>query len=148
MTSRWIFAFLTLLLVAACGGSGRGNADSGRALTRDGSDSAARAAARAARLARPPSGPPSIEGTITDVRIAGEQLTVIRVEENPDDSAGSAKASVTVSNTTRVLGGRGSGGVERLRDELRRGRRVRVWFLGPIRESYPVQARASALELL
>lgn len=148
MNSRWISASLALLLMAACGGSKSDGADSARSVARPESDSAARAAVRAARLARPPSGPPSIEGTITDVRIAGEQLTVVRVEENPDDSAGSAKASVTVSNTTRVLGGRGTGGVERLRDELRRGRRVRVWFLGPIRESYPVQARASALELL
>lgn len=148
MISRRMSACLALLLVAACGGSARDGADSAGAAAAGGTDSAARAAARAARLARPPSGPPSIEGTITDVRIAGEQLTVIRVEENPEDSAGSAKASVTVSNTTRVYGARGSGGMERLRDELRRGRRVRVWFLGPVRESYPVQARASALELM
>lgn len=142
MVRRRFPASIALLFLAACAGSGVG--DDGAAARADSAAGKGGASGRAA----PPSGPPSIEGTITDMRIAGEHLTVIRVEENPSESAGSAKASVTVSNTTRVIGTTGGGGMSRLRDELRPGRRVRVWFVGPVAESYPVQARAAALELI
>lgn len=142
MVSRHVPASIALLVLAACAGSGAGD---GSAAAR--ADSVA-GKGGASRRTAPPPGPPSIEGTITDMRIAGEHLAVIRVEENPSDSAGSAKASVTVSNTTRVIGNAGGGDMSRLREELRAGRRVRVWFVGPVAESYPVQARAAALELI
>jgi hypothetical protein len=82
---------------------------------------------------------PSIRGTITQ---AGSDR--ILIEEEPLDSSGSAKASVRLTGSTRVL--RGSGEAARRRD-LRVGQHVSAWFDGPVMESYPVQARASAVRI-
>jgi hypothetical protein len=82
---------------------------------------------------------PSIRGTIT--RAGGDRILV---EEEPLDSSGSAKANVRLTASTRVL--RGSGEAARRRD-LRVGQQVSAWFDGPVMESYPVQARASAVRI-
>jgi hypothetical protein len=82
---------------------------------------------------------PSIRGTITQ---AGSDR--ILIEEEPLDSSGSAKASVRLTGSTRIL--RGSGEAARRRD-LRVGQQVSAWFEGPVMESYPVQARASAVRI-
>jgi hypothetical protein len=82
---------------------------------------------------------PSIRGTITWV--GSDQILI---EEEPLDSSGSAKASVRLTGSTRVL--RGSGEAVRRRD-LRVGQQVSAWFEGPVMESYPIQARASAVRI-
>jgi hypothetical protein len=82
---------------------------------------------------------PSIRGTITQAR-----ADRILIEEEPLDSSGSAKARVRLTGSTRVL--RGSGEAARRRD-LRVGQQVSAWFEGPVMESYPVQARASAVRI-
>ena len=64
------------------------------------------------------------------------------VEERPSETAGSAKAWVTVRRGTPVLRATGATRVENPWDALMPGTRVRVWFTGPVRESYPVQADA------
>ena len=51
---------------------------------------------------RAPAGPPSIEGRITAVNRAGERIGSIRVEANPSDSSGSAKAVVTITQNTEI----------------------------------------------
>jgi hypothetical protein len=82
---------------------------------------------------------PSIRGTIT--RLAAGRILV---EEEPLDSSGSAKASVRLTASTRVL--RASG--EALgRQDLRVGQQVSAWFDGPVMQSYPVQATASAVRI-
>lgn len=84
-----------------------------------------------------PAGDPHIVGVIT--WMDGD---TIRVEENPNESIGSPKASVRITpetSVTTVSGVRGSA------DELQVGTRVRVWFTGPVAESYPLQARAAAV---
>jgi hypothetical protein len=82
---------------------------------------------------------PDIVGIVTAVDSAR-----IRVEENPNDRSGSAKASVRVTSETRIL--RRSGGSASLAD-IKVGARVGVWFSGPVMESYPVQGSAGAVIL-
>ena len=87
----------------------------------------------------PPGGPPGIRGTIT-----ARRPDVLLVEENPADRAGTAKASVRLTPQTRI---RRQGGGAAPPDSLRVGRRVSVWFAGPVAESYPVQGTAAAVVL-
>lgn len=90
-----------------------------------------------------PRGPASIAGRVTAVQRSGERIGSIRVEERSADEAGSAKAMVRVTQSTVVLGP-----TETERTDfntLRVGQWVRVWFVGPVRESYPVQADAGSI---
>lgn len=89
-----------------------------------------------------PSSAPGIAGRITSVNRAGERIGSIRVEEQPTQASGSAKAVATVTQGTVVLRG-----VSDQRDfnDLRVGQWVRVWFDGPVMESYPVQAKAGTI---
>jgi hypothetical protein len=92
---------------------------------------------------RAPAGPPSIEGRVTAVDRAGERIGSIRVEANPSDSAGSDKAVVRITQGTTIV--RGDSGADF--NVLSRGQWVRVWFTGPVRESYPVQADAARVQI-
>lgn len=86
-----------------------------------------------------PADAPSIIGVVTSI---GPGRT-LRIEEKPSDESGSAKAVVRVpegvairdrdSNTPRTF------------EDLQQGATVSAWFTGPVAESYPVQATASAL---
>ena len=89
-----------------------------------------------------PSGPPSITGQITSIDQAGEQIGSIRVEAEPADSAGSPKAMARITPGTRVVTASGRGSEFRA---LEVGQWVRVWFSGPVMESYPVQATAATV---
>jgi len=88
-----------------------------------------------------PSSPPSIEGRITAVDRSGERIGSIRVEANPTDNAGSPKAVVRILQTTRLLRANVSGDF----NDLRMGDWVRVWFDGPVAQSYPVQAKGGTV---
>ena len=85
--------------------------------------------------------PPSIAGRITAVTSSGDGAGTIRVEERPEDASGSAKASVRILERTAITRGSERAGF----DALRVGQWVRVWFSGPVAESYPVQATGSAV---
>jgi beta-N-acetylhexosaminidase len=89
-----------------------------------------------------PSEPPSIAGRVTAVDLETGPTGVIRVEANPEDSAGSDKAVVRVTAATTV---RAPGPATLESAEIRVGQWVRVWFTGPVRESYPVQADAGTI---
>lgn len=80
---------------------------------------------------------PSIIGEITSVA-----LPVILVEENPAEKHGSDKASVGLTDRTTVLH---QGGNKVGIKELSVGQRVKVWFSGPVMESYPAQAKAGVI---
>lgn len=82
---------------------------------------------------------PSIRGTVTRTSPGR-----ILIEEEPLDSTGSAKASVRLTSSTRVL--RSSGEASRP-DDLQVGQKVSAWFDGPVMESYPVQATAKAVRI-
>lgn len=106
------FALLLLLPLAAC--SPRGQDDS--SFRSNGPELSAE--------------PPYIVGTITDLD-AGE----VRIEEVPDDSAGSAKVVARLTDATQIHGAA----------TLRVGQRVQAWLTGPVMESYPVQGTAARL---
>ena len=80
---------------------------------------------------------PSIIGQVTAIA-----LPTIVVEEKPTELHGSAKARVRITNGTQVLR-RGEGVVGAA--ELRVGQQVKVWFTGPVMESYPLQATAGVI---
>jgi hypothetical protein len=82
---------------------------------------------------------PSIVGQITAIA-----LPVITVEEQPAEPHGSAKAHVRITTETQWLrrGEVGSGIAE-----LQVGQQVRIWFKGPVMESYPLQATAGVIYL-
>jgi hypothetical protein len=91
-----------------------------------------------------PKMPASISGQITSVNRAGEKIGSIRVEAQPGDSAGSDKAVARIGQGTPVFG---PGGAAADFDALKVGQWVRVWFTGPVAQSYPVQATASAVAI-
>lgn len=80
---------------------------------------------------------PSIIGLITAIA-----LPTIVVEEKPTEPHGSAKASVRITDGTQVLR-RGEGVVGATK--LQVGQQVKVWFTGPVMESYPLQATAGVI---
>ena len=90
-----------------------------------------------------PATAPSIEGRVTAVTRSGERIGTIRVEERPSDASGSAKASVRIDQRTTVL--RGSESTDF--NALQVGQWVRVWFTGPVAESYPVQATGGTVAI-
>ena len=95
----------------------------------------------------PPSGAASIHGTITHVTPSVDGGFVL-VEEKPSDTSGSAKASVTISGSARILVHRASGYAAGHFGDLATGQLVDVWFDGQVMTSYPLQARASAIVVL
>lgn len=105
----------------------------------------------------PPARNPDILGVITRMPslpggrggdISNDGNTIL-VEEDPSDTAGSAKASVAIDGNTRVWNVVGPGVVRIDAGKLKVGLSVRVWFDGPVAMSYPVQGRAAdiAMEL-
>lgn len=85
---------------------------------------------------------PDIEGIVTMADGEG-----ILVEEYPYEEAGSLKAHITVTSATRVFYQQESAQTAEF-DDISVGDRIRVWFTGPVRESYPVQATAKAIAIL
>ena len=83
--------------------------------------------------------PPSIIGRVTAIA-----LPMIVVEENPAEPHGSAKASVRVTDGSQVLR---QGKVVDIA-ELQVGQQVKVWFTGPVMESYPLQATAGTIVIV
>jgi hypothetical protein len=88
-----------------------------------------------------PSIGPSMSGRVTATTRSGERLGTIRVEQNPADSSGSPKAAVRITQTTTVLRADRKGDF----NDLRVGDWVRVWFVGPVLESYPVQVQGGVV---
>ena len=98
----------------------------------------------ASQTPRVPSSPPSIEGRITAVDRGGERIGSIRVEANPSETSGSDKAVVYITQTTEIV--RGDSARVNFA-ALATGQWVRVWFTGPVRESYPVQADGALVQI-
>ena len=104
---------------------------------------------------RLPSAEADIRGIITEVGrmpqeangggSARERIGVVLVEENPGEETGSQKDSVTVTKATKLFERRG-GDLARIGfDDLKVGQRARVWYTGPVAESYPRQATARVI---
>lgn len=85
-----------------------------------------------------PTLPASITGTVTDIG-ADRRL---RIEERPGDASGSAKAVVRLSADATIVT---RAGVAARVEDIAVGTRVSAWFIGPVMESYPVQATANVI---
>lgn len=92
---------------------------------------------------------PDIRGTITEITSAqGEVLGAIRIEGTIGEGTEYDKAVVAVTEETEILV-RGPDGEEKATfDDLRVGQRVEATFVGPVAESYPVQATAGRIVIL
>lgn len=96
----------------------------------------------------PPSDVPGTTGAITAVdtsQTGAEPAIVLLVEGGPQpEGAVSDRASVTVTEDTRIFSADGSDATV---DDLVEGAAVKVWFSGPVAESYPVQGTAGDIQL-
>ena len=86
-----------------------------------------------------PTDAPSIIGVVTAI---GPGRT-LRIEERPWEESGSAKAAVRIPEGVAIHDR--DSGTPRTFEDLGQGSTVSAWFDGPVAESYPVQATASAL---
>ncbi|MBI2864802.1 MAG: DUF3221 domain-containing protein [Chloroflexi bacterium] len=76
-------------------------------------------------------------------------IATILVEANKDGGAAKIdKASITITTDTKIYDQRG--GERKTADisAIMVGERVQVWFTGPVKESYPVQATAREITIL
>jgi beta-N-acetylhexosaminidase len=85
----------------------------------------------------------SITGRVTDVSRSGERIGSVRVEAEPAVPSGSPKAVVRITQATTILTSTPESATDF--NALRVGQWVRVWFTGPVRESYPLQADAGTV---
>jgi hypothetical protein len=96
-----------------------------------------------------PAGPPSIEGRITAVQKSGERIGRINVDApapNVDALAtgGFTKAAIRINESTILIGPPPRPKATDF-NALHEGLWVRVWFVGPVGQSYPVQANAGTI---
>jgi hypothetical protein len=94
-----------------------------------------------------PSDTPGIEGVVASVEAAAGDGTFTVLVEVPEgvDPTGfvSDKASVRITPETLIFSPGGSSGDASL---IASGVGIRVWFEGPVAESYPVQGTAGAIQ--
>jgi hypothetical protein len=92
-------------------------------------------------------------GTITEVpaRLGTAAFLIEQYPDRPLSPGGGPsdlgdKYHVTITNETQILR-RGASGARRSAtpDEIAVGMRAEVWFVGPIRESYPMQGTAGRI---
>lgn len=84
-----------------------------------------------------------ITGFITD--LSG---TTVLIEENPVEQSGSAKAYVEITAETQIFREQGGELVPVTPEDLEIGQLVEATFVGPVAESYPVQATAGSITVL
>jgi hypothetical protein len=119
---------MLVLLSAACS-----NGESSQLPSADGSRSAA-----SAIPAGWPGGAPYITGIVT--QLADD---TVRIEERPAMKGGSPKAVLTIDDATML---RGIAGEKNPR--LRVGQRVSAWVGPRVMESYPIRAKALAMQIV
>jgi len=99
-----------------------------------------------------PTGPPSIQGRITAVQRSGDRIGRINVDApppNPDappPPSSLTKAAVRITTSTTVIGPPPRPKATDF-NALHEGLWVRVWFIGPVGQSYPVQANAGTIAI-
>ena len=85
-----------------------------------------------------PEGAPYITGIVTQF-----SNDTVRIEERPAMKGGSPKAVLTIDDATML---RAIGGAEKPR--LRVGQRVSAWVGPRVLESYPIRAKALAIQIV
>ncbi|HXG68637.1 MAG TPA: hypothetical protein VNO70_26310 [Blastocatellia bacterium] len=92
---------------------------------------------------------PDIRGVVTLIdQGAGEVLASVLIEGEQEADTRVDKARVTVTTATKLFLQQGEERRAAGLEELRQGRRVEARFDGPVRESYPVQARAGEILII
>jgi hypothetical protein len=94
-----------------------------------------------------------IRGKITNIRRADRDvddnlLGAILIEGVKEADTGFDKASVRVTKETRIFDERETGRKQVSFDSLKAGQKVSARFVGPVMESYPVQATAGEIIIL
>jgi endonuclease/exonuclease/phosphatase family metal-dependent hydrolase len=93
-----------------------------------------------------------IRGQITNIRRAstdGDKLLgTVLIEGKKEAETQVDKASLRVTNETRIFDARGKERRPASFDDLKIGQKVEARFVGPVMESYPVQAAASEIVIL
>jgi hypothetical protein len=95
-----------------------------------------------------------IRGSITDIQQADAQsreegiIGSVLIEGVIEEDTEFDKASVTITDKTRVLEQKGEDRLSVTFESLKIGQRVEARFTGPVMESYPVQATASEIVIL
>ena len=97
-----------------------------------------------------PSEPPGITGAVTSLAAGDGRPASFLVEgPNPQPSGAIAdKAQVNIPPATMFFGADGNATSLDSISRIAKGTRVRVWFQGPVAESYPVQGSAKAVQIL
>jgi len=99
-----------------------------------------------------PAGPPSIEGRITALQKSGDRIGRINVDaasgnvDAPPAAGAFTKAAVRVTESTILIGPPPRPKATDF-SALHEGLWVRVWFVGPVGQSYPVQANAGTIAI-
>lgn len=90
--------------------------------------------------------PGVIVGTVTSLVPGDDRPASILVEEPAPPADGVIdKAQVTIAPSTQVFG---PDGAKATASSIVEGATVKVWFEGPVAESYPVQGTAKAIQVL
>jgi len=92
-----------------------------------------------------PDDAPAIRGKIISVSRTGDEVTAILVAGSIADGTTFDRASLSITDATRVLSVTDD---EVGAKTLSEGMRVEAWVTGPVRESYPVQADADVVKIL
>ncbi len=92
---------------------------------------------------------PDIRGTITAIDPSqGEILGTLRIEGSIAEGTEYDKAVVSVTEETEIVRRGPEGEVQATFDDLQVGQWVEATFVGPVAESYPVQATAGRIVIL
>jgi hypothetical protein len=133
---RCVCLFLCLLpLLSGCGVPGQTNG-TGASPTNDAADDATG------------DGGVDIRGTITNIQQTDGRVNSVRIEGTLEADTAYDKAVITITDQTRILKQEGQEHVPAAAEELKVGQRVEARFIGPVAESYPVQATANKIVIL
>ncbi|HEX5643131.1 MAG TPA: DUF3221 domain-containing protein [Thermoleophilia bacterium] len=94
----------------------------------------------------PPPGPADITGVVGDLTPGADAQSVsilVVADGSADDDYDKASVTVGPGATVWTVDGRRGDA-----SDLAQGARIAVWFEGPVRESYPVQATAGVVQIL
>jgi hypothetical protein len=91
-----------------------------------------------------PDSPVSLAGRVTAVQKSGERTGSVNVEARSVHAVGSNRVVVRVTDSTTVIGAPPDHDKSDF-NGLQTGQWVRVWFVGPVRQSYPMQANAGTI---
>lgn len=92
---------------------------------------------------------PDIRGSITTLTPgSGDVIASLLIEGDIEPDTSYDKASVRIDDDTRIYRSEAGQLAEVTAGDLAEGQEVEAWFVGPVAESYPVQARAGKIVII